>query len=184
VAGDTEIGAGAVAALLGASAAGLVVRGARASADEWEQAGGTAAQAGRLRRRLAALAEENSSAYAEALTVLDPDAPAPDDGSSRDRRIAAALGQAAAVLTAIAEAAGDVAELACEAAPDCAAALRPDTLSAALFANAAAGAAVGLIEANLLAPSAGEALERARAASARAATALERTPFPAPERGG
>ena len=78
------------------------------SADEWEQAGGTAAQAERLRRRPAALADENTAAYAQALAaVLEL---ASDHGQSeRDMAFTCAgLGSIGALAVEAGEAPADV----------------------------------------------------------------------------
>lgn len=164
-------GAGTLAALIGAMAADLLARSARASTETWSCAGGAAAQAVRLRGRLGPLAGENSAAYAAALTALDS-AGLGESPAGRDDDIAVALERAAEVLAAIAEASADVAELAREVAAECRPSLRPDALGAAHFANAAAGATAVLTEANLLTPTGPEWLERARAAADRATLAL------------
>jgi len=102
---------------------------ARASGEEWVDAGGVAAQAQSLGSRLAPLAQENATAYNAALGALR----STSSGSGpSDAELGESLDKAASVLERIAESAADVAELAAEAAERGPAELRPDAVSAAL----------------------------------------------------
>jgi formiminotetrahydrofolate cyclodeaminase len=129
-------GGGSAAAVVGALAAALCVKAARLS-DE----AGLAAQAGRLRDRLQALAAEDAEAFAAALTEL------------RERRgdvqLGRALERAAEVPLRIGEAAGDVAALAAALTGRAKAEVQPDTRAAGVLAAAVARVAAVLVEANL-----------------------------------
>ena len=63
-------GAGSALALTTAMAAGIVAMAARISRDQWDEAGGAAAQAEALRARAAPLAQSDARAYEEALEAL------------------------------------------------------------------------------------------------------------------
>ena len=139
-------GAGAVAALTAAMAAGLVGMVASASPD-WSEGAAVTAQAQALRRRLGPLAAANAEAYELALASLAlPDDLAPD---VRSFEIVKALGRAADEPLRIAEAASDVVLLAAEAAHRGESALRPDAAVAAVLAEGATRAAAHLVEINL-----------------------------------
>lgn len=139
-------GAGAVAALTAAMAAGLVSMVASAS-PAWSDGAAVAAQAQALRRRLAPLAAANAEAYRLALDSLAPsDDLAPD---VRSFEIVKALGRAADEPLRIAHAASDVVLLAAEAAHRGESALRPDAAVAAVLADGATRAAAHLVEINL-----------------------------------
>lgn len=127
-------------------AASLVGMTARSSPD-WEGAGGVIAQARVVRTRLMSLALADSEAYARVLEALRP----ADDlaADERDIRLGFALGRAAALPLAIAEAAADAVELAAHAAEECAGSVRGDVLAAAVLAEAAVRVAVHLVEINL-----------------------------------
>lgn len=157
---DATFGGGAVAALAAALAADLV-RAAAASAAEWEDRPGVAAQAAALRARLAALAQTNEAAYAAALAALG--APAGVAQEQRDFHIAEALSRAADVPLAIASAACDVADLAAVVARDGDPRRRADAAAAAALADGAVRAAANLVATNLVA---GADLERTRRAAA------------------
>jgi methenyltetrahydrofolate cyclohydrolase len=158
-------GAGCTAAMVGATAAALVEMAARASQDDWQEAGGTAAQAAALRARLDLLCQADAEALEEALTRLE-------EKSSGDQVLGEALGRAAEVPLRIAEAATDVAELAAHAAREVRAEVRADAGAAAVLAEAAARTGAKLVEVNLATLEGDERLERARKlaeASSRAA---------------
>jgi formiminotetrahydrofolate cyclodeaminase len=160
-------GGGSVAALAVAMAASLVEMVA-ASAEEWEERRGAAAQASALRARVARLAPLDADAYE---AVLDAFA-RPADGSARDWELARRLGYAAEVPLRLAEAAADVAELAALAAERGDPRRRPDAVAAALLAEAGARAAAHLVAVNLASASGDGRVERAeRAASAASASA-------------
>jgi methenyltetrahydrofolate cyclohydrolase len=159
-------GAGAVAALAAAMAAGLVRMVAGASSG-WGEARGVAAQAQALRGRLGPLAATNAEAYQLALASLAlSDDLAPD---VRSLAISNALGHAADVPLQIAGAAADVALLAAEAAAHGELALRPDAAVAAVLAEGSARAAAHLVEVNLTITEDDERIVQARAYAATAA---------------
>jgi methenyltetrahydrofolate cyclohydrolase len=139
-------GAGAVAALTAAMAAGLVGMVASASPG-WPESRAASAQAQALRRRLGPLAAANAEAYQAALVSLA----LPDDIAAdvRSFSIQQALGRAAEEPLRIAGAACDVALLAAEVAGRCEPALRPDATVAAVLASGSARGAAHLIEINL-----------------------------------
>jgi methenyltetrahydrofolate cyclohydrolase len=158
-------GAGSTAAVVGAAAAALVEMAARASREEWPEAGGTVAQAAALRGRLEPLVQADADALEEALTRLGEE-------SGGDAALGEALGQAALVPLQIAKVAADVAELAAQAAGHVRADVRADASAAALLAEAAARTGAKLVEVNLATLEGDVRLETARSlaqASSRAA---------------
>jgi formiminotetrahydrofolate cyclodeaminase len=148
-------GAGSTAAIVGAAAAALVEMAARASRDEWDEAGGAVAQAQALRSRLEPLVQDDADALEEALSRLGEE-------RSGDEALGEALGRAALVPLRITEASADVAELAAEVADKVRADVRPDASAAALLAEAAARTGAALVEANLATLEGDERLEAAR----------------------
>src|SRR5436305_12055000 len=64
-------GGGSVLALVAALAAGVLAMAARASGDDWPDAGGVAAQAEMLRARAAPLAQVDAEVYERALAARD-----------------------------------------------------------------------------------------------------------------
>jgi methenyltetrahydrofolate cyclohydrolase len=140
------------------------------SSPEWEGARGVAAQARALRDRVVPLAQADSEAYAEVLSVLQ----LPEGGRTEERDFAlgAALDRAAELPLAIADTAADVAELSAHAAFSCNVKVRGEVLTAAILAEAAVRAAAGLVEINLSTAEGDERLQRGRAAAAAAAAAL------------
>src|SRR3989442_11150711 len=86
--GDRAPGAGSVAALATALAAGLLAKVARASGGDWAEASAIAAQAEALRERAARLAEENAREYGAALSARA------ESGAEAGERRDFALGQA------------------------------------------------------------------------------------------
>jgi methenyltetrahydrofolate cyclohydrolase len=148
-------GAGSTAAIVGATAAALVEMAARASQEQWQEAGGAAAQAAALRARLDPLCQADAEALEEALARLE-------EKDSGDQVLGEALGRAAEVPLRIAEAAADVAELAAQAAREVRPEVRPDAGAAAVLAEAAARTSAKLVEVNLATLEGDERLERAR----------------------
>jgi methenyltetrahydrofolate cyclohydrolase len=135
-------GAGAMAALGAASAAGLVELAARATElEHWPEAAGAAAQARRLRERLVPLARQDAEAYQAAVAQLQER----DD----DFSLGEALARAADIPLEIADHAENVAALAAEAAAHANPDLRADAAAAAALALGAAWAAAKLVEVNL-----------------------------------
>jgi methenyltetrahydrofolate cyclohydrolase len=165
-------GGGALAALTGALAAGLVEMAARNSPD-WELRGAAVAQAKVLRERLAELAPLNDEVYEQALASMRlPDGV---DAESRRELIGSSLERAAAFPLAIAEAASNVAELAAVVAEDGDPQVRPDATAAAMLALGATRAASHLVEINLGVLEHDERLLRATRLAADAAAASART---------
>jgi formiminotetrahydrofolate cyclodeaminase len=170
---DAAPAAGSVAALLVAMAAGLCAKAARASLD-WPDAPAAVAQAERLRKRTAPLAQSDAEAYEEALAALH----LPDqlEVEVRDMAIGQVLARAAEIPLVIAEAGADVACLAAEVADRGTPERRGDAIAAALIAAASARAAANLVAVNLTVTPEDERVLRARAvtdlASAAAREAL------------
>jgi methenyltetrahydrofolate cyclohydrolase len=157
---------GAAAATAAALSSSLVAMAARAT-PEWPEASGVAAQALKLRRRLAELARTNAEAFAAVLSQLD----APGTERGRDARLARALDRSSELPLAIAETAADVAALAALTASRCAPRHRADAVAATALAEGAAVAAAHLVETNLLAVPGDERCARARAAAEAAGAA-------------
>jgi formiminotetrahydrofolate cyclodeaminase len=149
---------GSTASLVGAMAAALCTKVARFAED-----GGAVAQAEALRRRLAALAPEDASAFTSALDELRE--------VKDDYELGRALGRAADVPLRIASACSDVAELAATLGRRGTAEFEPDARVAAVLAAAAARAASLLVEANLGAAPGDERVAQARALADGAAAA-------------
>jgi methenyltetrahydrofolate cyclohydrolase len=106
---DPTPGGGTAAALAVAISAGLTAMVARGSGD-WPEAGSAVAQAERLRKRIAPLAQRDAEAYEEALVSMT--LPERVEPVVRDMSVGAALWRAAEVPMAIAEAGADAACLA------------------------------------------------------------------------
>jgi methenyltetrahydrofolate cyclohydrolase len=145
---------------------------AAACSDDWPGAPGVAAQAAALRARLVPLAQADAEAYAQVVAALEPSQRPPDE--RRDHALGVALTRAAQLPLAIAEAAGDVVELAAHTAGSCAGRVRGEVLVAAVLADAVVRAAAALVQINLSTVAGDERLERSRAASAASADALRR----------
>ena len=122
-----------------------------------------------LRGRALQLAEVELSSYEPVLAASR----LPNEDPAREERVATALVAASEAPLEVAEAAAEVAALGTRVAAVAAPAIRGDAAAGTLLAEAAAAAAAGLVEANLQGgPEAGAPLlERARAASERAASA-------------
>ena len=159
---ETVSGGGPLAAVVVASAAGLLARVARASTETWPQAAGAAAQAESLRDRVEPLADLAFRAYAEAIS-----------SSGGDYEVGRAYARAAEPPLRIAEAAADVAALAAEVAQQCDPALRPDAVVAGLLAAGSARAAAELVAVNLTAAADDERVRRANALAEEAARTAE-----------
>lgn len=166
--------AGGSAAALGvAMGAALIAKVAKASAG-WPEAGAVVAQAERLRRRTAPLAQSDADVYEEALAALH--LPEQLEPEVRDMALGQVLARAAEIPLVIAEAGADVACLAAEVADRGAPERRGDAIAAALIGEAAARAAANLVAINLTVAPDDERVLRARAvtdlASAAARDAL------------
>lgn len=164
-------GAGSVAALVAAAAAGLAAMVARGSPD-WDESGAAVAQAETLRERLTPLAPDDAEAWEAALAALG--LPADLEPEARNTLLAEALARAAALPLAIADAAADVAQLAATCAEQGSPAFRADAAAAAMLAEGAARAAAHLVEINLTVTAEDERLVRARRAADDAAAASGR----------
>ncbi len=140
-------GGGSVAAISGALAAALLARAARGSRTAWEDAGGAAAQAWSLGRRLAVLAEADSEAFAEALDALSGGGESSGDG--RDALLAERLARAAEVPLEIAAAAADVASLGALVVERGDSGMAVDAAAAVFLADAAAKTSHQLVRVNL-----------------------------------
>src|SRR5215208_3829595 len=165
-------GGGALAALTGALAAGLIEMASRTSAD-WEMRGAVAAQAKVLRERLAELAPLNDEVYEHALAALR--LPAGVGADAANAVLGPSLERAAAFPLAIAEAASNVAELAAVVAEEGDPRVRADAAAAAMLALGATRAAAHLVEINLGVLEHDERLLRATRLAADAAAASART---------
>lgn len=152
---------GSAASLAAAMAAGLVRLVARVS-EEWDEAGGVAAQAAALGDRALQLADDDHHVYARAMAELR--------SPGHDARLGQALRRAAEVPLAIAETAADVTILAALAAREGSETVRGDAWAAATLSEAASVAAARLVHVNL-ATVPDDALCTGADAAARAATA-------------
>jgi formiminotetrahydrofolate cyclodeaminase len=155
--------AGPLTVLVTAEAASVVAAVARFSGDE-----PGAAQAESLRARVLPLAQVDAEAYAAAVERLAR-------RTGDDFKLGRALEDAADVLLQIADAAADLVALAAFVAERAPPDVRPDAVAAAMLAEAAARAAVHLVEVNLAVASEDARSRRANATVAAAAAALQRT---------
>ena len=165
-------GGGALAALTGAFAAGLIAMAARNSPD-WETRGAMIAQAEVLRGRLTELAPLNDEVYEHALAALR--LPREAGAEAANAVLGSSLERAAAFPLAIAEAASNVAELAAVVAEEGDPTVRADATAAAMLALGATRAAAHLVEINLGVLERDERLLRATRLAADAAAASART---------
>jgi glutamate formiminotransferase/formiminotetrahydrofolate cyclodeaminase len=150
---------GSIAALVVAMAAGLTAKVARAS-DDWREQMAAVAQAEKLRRRIAPLAQSGAEAYEEALAALRlPDRLEPQ---VRDMAIGNVLVRSAEVPLQIAETGADVASLAALVADRGAPDRRGDAASAAILAEAGTRVAATLVAVNLTVTPEDERIGRAR----------------------
>jgi formiminotetrahydrofolate cyclodeaminase len=165
-------GGGAIAALTGALAAGLLEMACRNSSN-WEMRGAVGAQAKVLRDRLTELGPLNDEVYEHALAALKlPSSVGPDAANAV---LGPSLERAAAFPLAIAEAASNVAELAAVVAEEGDPSVRGDAAAAAMLALGATRAAAHLVEINLGVLEHDERLLRATRLAADAAAASART---------
>lgn len=170
-------GAGSVAALVAAMAAGLVAKAARLSQDGWSEASGVIVQADSLQHRVSPLAELDAQVYGQALEAMR--SPTETEPDWRDAEIAAALSRAADVPLQIAEAAADVAALGALVAGRANEAVRAEAAAGAALAEASARIAAQLVEINLAVAPEDERVSKARrladeaAASARGALRVD-----------
>jgi formiminotetrahydrofolate cyclodeaminase len=153
-------GGGAAAGLACALGAALAAMAARFAGREDD-----AARADHLRARALDLADADAAGYAPVLAALS----LPREDPEREARLHAALGRAAEVPLALTETAAEVAELARRLAAEGKSSLRGDALTGADLAAAAARAAARLVAIDLEHAGADPRVERARAASERAA---------------
>ena len=171
---DPAPAGGSAAAVAVTMAAALITKVARAS-PSWIGAGAAIAQAERLRKRAAPLAQADADAYEEALAALH--LPNALEREVRDMAIGQVLARAVEVPLAIADAGADVAMLAAIAADRGTLERKADAVAAALLAAAGARAAAHLVAVNLVVAPDDERVQRARAvaeiASSAARTALE-----------
>jgi formiminotetrahydrofolate cyclodeaminase len=167
---EVRASAGAVAALAVALAADLAAQVALASAD-WGERGGALAQADAIRARAIALATEVGCAYEVVLTALTQTLATPPVPANVD--LGEALGRAVEPLLAIAEAAGDAAELAEHVARSGATLVRADAVAATMLATTAAEIAQHLVAVNLLVTGDDDRSQRARELFAAAAERRE-----------
>jgi formiminotetrahydrofolate cyclodeaminase len=170
-------GGGSAAAIAVAMAAGLITKVARGS-PSWLEAGSAIAQAERLRKRAAPLAQADAEAYEEALAALH--LPSQLEREVRDMAIGQVLARAVEIPLAIADAAADVALLGAVAAERGTLERRADAVAAVLLAACGAEVAAHLVEVNLVVTPEDERVQRARAvaevASAAARSTLRSTP--------
>ena len=165
---DAAPAAGSAAAIVVAIAAGLIGKIARASPD-WLEAPGIVAQADRLRKRTAPLAQSDADAYLEALAALH--LPEHLESEVRDMALGQVLARAAEIPLAIAEAGADVASLAAVAADRGVAERRGEAIGAALLAESATRVAAELVAMNLTVTPDDERVIRARAVAVVASNA-------------
>ena len=161
-------GGGTAAALAVATSAALTAMVARASV-EWPDASAAVAQAERLRKRTAPLAQEDAEAYEEALVTLH--LPERVEPVVRDLAVGAALTRAAQVPMAIAEAGADAAALAALVADRGIADRRGDAVAAAFLAEAGTRAAAALVTVNLTVKENDERMKRVELLVATASSA-------------
>ena len=128
-----------------ALAAALVAMAARFSAGQLPGAGNIAEQADRLRHRVAALGDEDATAYQAVLGAFA----LPRDAAGRRERIRDALHGAVTVPLEIAEVAAQVGQLATGVAADGNPNLRGDAVTAAYLAEASARSAASLVDINV-----------------------------------
>jgi formiminotetrahydrofolate cyclodeaminase len=143
-----------------------------------EDAAGAVAQAEALRARVLPLADEDARAYESFLAARRM--PTEIETEVRDAAIGAALSRAAEVPLAIAEAAIDVASLACELAERGNQNLRGDAATAVLLAEAVVRAMANFVEINLGMREEDERVARARELVEQARRISRRVLEPAP----
>lgn len=140
-------GSGTAAAIVVAMAAGLVTMVARASSEDWDEAGGVVGQAETFRARVAPLAQADAEAYEAALAALRGRNELEE--RYRDQKLQAALAHAAEVPQRIAETGSDLACLAALLVENGNPEVRIDAAAACVLAEAGTRVAAQLVEANL-----------------------------------
>lgn len=160
--GERGWAGGAAAAYACTMGAAMLAHAARSSARDWAGAGGAAAQATALRRRMLPLLQRGADAYAAASAALQ----APSAAAGGDDELGAVLWEAARVPLLIAEGAHDIATLGEAIVREGAADARPDAICSCLLVEAAGRAAVGLVEVNLGTPQGDPRLAEARGIAA------------------
>jgi methenyltetrahydrofolate cyclohydrolase len=158
-------GGGSVAALVTATAAGLVAKVARASSDSWREARSVAAQADTLRDRVVPVVELDAETYEAALGTRAM--------GGDDFELGRAYARAAEPPLQIVETAADVAMLAKLVAGCGEQSMRADALTAAALAAGAARSAAELVAVNLTASPNDERVLQARRLAEEAAGAAE-----------
>jgi formiminotetrahydrofolate cyclodeaminase len=185
--GDGALGGGSAAAMTASLAAAVVAMAARASRGGWIDAGGAIAQAEVLRARLTPRIAAGPEAYSRARMLLAragqdrgqrglaaaPSSVADLDPEAADRRLQAALREAAIEPLLVAETAADIAVVASWVATEGSPDYRADAVAAALLADAAAQAAAHLVRINLSVRDNDELAQQASAAARSAAAARE-----------
>lgn len=165
-------GGGTAAAVVVAMSAALVVMVARASKEQWSEAGGVVAQAEALRARVAPLAQIDAEVYAEALEVLRTRDEL--DARHRDFELSQALERAAEVPLQIAEAGCDLASLAALLVENGNPEVRADAAAASVLAAGGTRAAAKLVTVNLAAGPEDKRVHQAQKLVERAAEAADR----------
>jgi methenyltetrahydrofolate cyclohydrolase len=165
-------GGGSAAAVVVAMSAALVGMVARASKEQWDEAGGVIGQAETLRARVAPLAQADAAAYTDALSALRRREELEE--RYRDQQLRAALDHAAEIPLQIAEAGCDLASLAALLVENGNPEVRADAAAAAVLAEGGTRAAAKLVSINLGATEDDERVRRAKALVERAAEAAHR----------
>jgi formiminotetrahydrofolate cyclodeaminase len=143
--GSPAPGGGSVAAVAVALAAGLAGMAARLSIGQLADAPQLADRADALRRRVAPLARADAESYGRVLDALR----LPRDSETRAEHIKDALSGAADVPLAVAEAGGEVADLAARLVEEGNPNLEGDAMTAVFLADAGVHAAAALAGINL-----------------------------------
>jgi formiminotetrahydrofolate cyclodeaminase len=175
---DSYPSAGVAAAQVAALAASLVATAADRSREQWEDAGGSRAQAQALERRVSELAERGATAYAAAREALArPPGGDDEDQGARDWELGIAVEEAAGPPLELARAAADLAALAAVVARRGVGEVQVDAAIAAVLAAAAANAAAQLVQVNLVVGDQQPAELARQYADAAAAAAASATAF-------
>jgi formiminotetrahydrofolate cyclodeaminase len=165
-------GGGSAAAIVVAMSAGLVAMVARASQDQWDEAGGVIGQAETFRARVAPLAQADAEAYTEALMALRRREELQE--RYRDQQLRHALERAAEIPLQIAEAGCDLAALAALLVERGNPEVRADAAVAAVLAEGGTRAAAKLVAVNLAASANDDRVRQAQALVERASEAAHR----------
>jgi formiminotetrahydrofolate cyclodeaminase len=165
-------GGGSAAAITVAMSAGLVAMVARASEEQWDEAGGVIGQAETFRARVAPLAQADAEAYAEALRALRRREELEE--RYRDQQLRHALERAAEIPLQIAEAGCDLAALAALLVERGNPEVRADAAVAAVLAEGGTRAAAKLVAVNLSASVNDDRVRQAQVLVERASEAAHR----------